>query len=1146
MSDRTKRACVIGALLTGTLLVLSGWTIGTGAATSSPIPSAAYSTQLNTYAELRAEGERLHAEGSFERARRIYERAAELELSAAESRWVGFRIADSAWRALSATRGSDRAELDSARRRLEALVTDVPEPGPRDATRIAVLESLGDFWWTRRDVHDWNQAWPHYEEALQSWASSTNLEVARDRYLDLVWRLTRYFEPSYSTYPNYGYQLQQEIFENAVRIARSAEDRAHSRYLLARRLMQSGSGWEQLQRVPEELEGVIDLGRTTDWYDDALYQLALWLSQRGRPVQRASGEYQAVPDYEGALALFSRLRSELGEGETAFYDDAGRQIEQITMPSLDLSVDSFFLPGSELRARLQWRNIDSVELAVYRTQLAQDVRGTERRDWLHSISVDGKEPLETRRLDLAEDVEPNAPGLRDLLLDRREIGAYVVVARAGDLSSRALVLVTDASLAVKTSEGQALVYFGDSVDGSPIANAAVGGWMRHYTNGWRWRRVQGRTSEQGLAILELGTTSRSSAQLFVAASDGDRQAFVRTRAQLQQDDDGEWRIYAFTDRPTYRPEDTVQWKIVARRMIDRVYETPGDRDVEYEIRDPRGTEIASGTVELNGFGSAWDELALSSELPLGQYMVQFFVDSSSGRRSVGSAALFRLEEYKLPEFVVSVQTPEVDGAPVTHRLGDDVAIEIQADYLFGAPVAGATVEVVVEQSSFNLYIPRPRRYAWYYDEARTRYDYGGGQVVERRTLTTDAAGKARFTLRTPGWSQGDLSFRVEARVTDASRREVTGSDTVRVTRQSYGIAVRAEHHLYQPGDSVVVELEARDANNNPVAASGTVQVTRQRWRDNGYDSEQVVSRAVSIDASGRGELRFDAADDGYYRIAWIGPDAGAPPVTAKTYIWSARAGTAEVGYRHGGLEIILDKDTLVAGEMATVMIAVPTSGRHVLFSVESETLHHYELVHVTGTVKLLRFPVSEEHVPSVWLDALMFSDSEVFRDSERVVVPPEKQFLTVEVEADREQYLPGDTATLNVRALNSQGEPVSAEVALGLIDEAVYSIQGDLAGDVRRFFYGSRGRRLVTTAGSNEQSRLESFELRDGDLVRERDGLAFAKSGDDSGSFRADLESNVAQERMSVDAISGGARRGALAQPQAMADMRAVGSVLES
>ena len=62
----------------------------------------------------------------------------------------------------------------------------------------------------------------------------------------------------------------------------------------------------------------------------------------------------------------------------------------------------------------------------------------------------------------------------------------------------------------------------------------------------------------------------------------------------------------------------------------------------------------------------------------------------------------------------------------------------------------------------------------------------------------------------------------------------------------------------------------------------------------------------------------------------------------------------------------------------------------------------------------------------------------------------------------------------------------------------------------------------------------------------ERDGLAFAKSGDDSGSFRADLESNVAQERMSVDAISGGARRGALAQPQAMADMRAVGSVLES
>ena len=30
--------------------------------------------------------------------------------------------------------------------------------------------------------------------------------------------------------------------------------------------------------------------------------------------------------------------------------------------------------------------------------------------------------------------------------------------------------------------------------------------------------------------------------------------------------DQAWRIYAFTDRPAYRPKETVQWKFIARRV----------------------------------------------------------------------------------------------------------------------------------------------------------------------------------------------------------------------------------------------------------------------------------------------------------------------------------------------------------------------------------------------------------------------------------------------------------------------------------------------------------------------------------------------------------------------------------------------------
>ena len=78
--------------------------------------------------------------------------------------------------------------------------------------------------------------------------------------------------------------------------------------------------------------------------------------------------------------------------------------------------------------------------------------------------------------------------------------------------------------------------------------------------------------------------------------------------------------------------------------------------------------------------------------------------------------LFRLEEYKLPEFKVQVKTPEQDGKKKAFRLGEKVEVEIQADYYFGGPVSSASVEVVVYQKPFYHYWFPRREYAWYYAE----------------------------------------------------------------------------------------------------------------------------------------------------------------------------------------------------------------------------------------------------------------------------------------------------------------------------------------------------------------------------------------------------------------------------------------------
>ncbi|HET9787834.1 MAG TPA: MG2 domain-containing protein, partial [Pyrinomonadaceae bacterium] len=404
--------------------------------------------------------------------------------------------------------------------------------------------------------------------------------------------------------------------------------------------------------------------------------------------------------------------------------------------------------------------------------------------WIQQLTVAGRTPVKSWTKDIAnsESHQPHAEQAR--IEGKLPVGAYLLEARNGSLRSRDIVLVSDATLVVKSATNQVLAFFADAVTGAPIPNATVALWESYSLNNkWHWRRLQQMTDSDGLARF---TSSKVNdyRQFFAAAASNDRQAFASAYVPGRSSIDG-WRIYAFTDRPAYRPKETLQWKFIARRSDNGVYSTPSHQVVKYEITDPRGTKVAEGRKTLNAFGSAWDSLELREDLPLGEYAVKFTDTAGS---FIGGAKLFRLEEYKLPEFKVAVKTPEQDGKKKAFRLGERVEVEIQADYYFGGPVSSASVEVVVYQSPFYHYWFPRRDYAWYYadlEQHRGNYFYGAS-LIKRETIKTDATGKAKLTFDTPreNYNQ-DFEFRIEARVVDSSRREIIASDKVRVTRQRY-------------------------------------------------------------------------------------------------------------------------------------------------------------------------------------------------------------------------------------------------------------------------------------------------------------------------------------------------------------------------
>src|SRR6185312_6624572 len=96
-----------------------------------------------------------------------------------------------------------------------------------------------------------------------------------------------------------------------------------------------------------------------------------------------------------------------------------------------------------------------------------------------------------------------------------------------------------------------------------------------------------------------------------------------------------------------------------------------------------------------------------------------------------------------------------------------------------------------------------------------------------------------------------------------------------------------------------------------------------------------------------------------------------------------------------------------------------------------------------------------------------------------------------------EQYLPRQSGTFTITTRDSENKPVSAEVSFGLVDESVYYIQSDYAGDPRQFFYGEKRQQQIQTQSTFNQKRYaklvegEENQLLD---VRDREEMLKQKS----------------------------------------------------
>ena len=644
----------------------------------------------NEYDQMKGQAENFYAEKSFSKSLEIYEKVDLTTLPPEQKKWVTFRKADSRWREHKTSGEKDRTALDTSLTELQQLVLLDQHAINKDVVWAEIHESLGDFYWIHEDARNWHEAWKFYSVAMDFWAGASDLELARTRYLRLAKRIAappmranRHYYYGY-----YGNTLPLAFIEDLQKIVQKKEDVAWAHYLMAMTLRQQGGDAALLQRVGEEFKKSLEAGQT-GWYHEALFHYAEWSLTQGAPHYSPEGVLEFRPDHKKALELYRRLRSEFKEGQTQYYQQAKARIDEITNPNIHINVPNFFKPGAIPEFFLTCRNVEKIDFTLYQLDPQKDVSfgKNENENWINQIRTDSLKAVkswshkpatqEYRPVSERKDLnEPLTPGL------------YLLVGSSGTFSGRDIIMVSDLSVVVKTVGNKGLVFVCEAVSGAPVKNAQIqiSTQWRTSENKVQVETITGRSNDSGL--FPYSSNKKTYEQQLIVASIGDRVSLSLSNMQFYNVTQNDWKVFAYTDRPSYRPTEKISWKFFVRNGVEGSYKTPANQKIKYQIRDPQGNYIKEETTTLNAFGSAWGTVETTATSPLGEYLINFqILDQPDGYAN--STTLFRLEEYKLPEYKITVSTPEENGKKKTYRVGETVEAKINAEYYFGGAVPNA-------------------------------------------------------------------------------------------------------------------------------------------------------------------------------------------------------------------------------------------------------------------------------------------------------------------------------------------------------------------------------------------------------------------------------------------------------------------------
>ncbi len=697
----------------------------------------------------------------------------------------------------------------------------------------------------------------------------------------------------------------------------------------------------------------------------------------------------------------------------------------------------------------------------------------------------------------------------------QKAGAYLLTAKvAGGNTSRIIIWVADTAIVKKRLDKAAYYFVADAATGRPIPKCNLeffGYWQestRDKTNRGNWRyTVHTRnfaefTDADGQVIRKPKDQENRYRWLIVATTPAGRLAYLGfTGVWYGNYYDREYsatKVFAITDRPVYRPKQKVKFKFwVNHAKYDQEGKSSfAGNSFTVRVNNPKGEKVFEKAFTADTYGGFNGEFELPKDAALGMY----YVHLPHPPNRVAGGGRFRVEEYKKPEFEVTVEAP---AEPV--MLGEKITAKIQARYYFGAPVTHAKVKYKVVRTDYSAGWYPLRYWDWFYGPGYWwfAYDYEWypgwrewgckrplpgwwwrwhprkpPEIVSEAEVPVGADGTVKVEIDTSiakeVYGDTDHKYEITAEVTDQSRRTIVGTGSVLVARKPFKVYTWVHRGHYRVGDVIQASFKAQRLDRKPVQGKGELALLKVTYKDLPAGGREPVETEVrkwdlDTDAEGNAAQKIKASEAGQYRLSYKVTDTKGHTIEG-AYVFVIRgAGFEGSDFRFNDIELLTDKAEYAPGETVELMVNTNRRAGTVLLFVRpaNGVCLPPKVLRLKGKSTVETIKVVKKDMPNFFVEAVTVSGGKVFTETREVIVPPESRVLNVEVTPSAKEYKPAAKAKVTVKVTDATGEPFVGSLVVSVYDKAVeYISGGSNVPEIKQFFWKWRRQHRPRTESS--------------------------------------------------------------------------------